>query len=124
MTKPILLALYLCLTTMPSFADNDEFVFKMMRSNLDTQLENEGFDAAAIDLVHLVGGLAAHQKICGIGGMKDGLIEFAANKVHVPVAILVEKAKAYMDLDVYRARQTYSDLQYCRRLEEMRQNGK
>jgi hypothetical protein len=124
--KSVFLLIAACLVAVPAFADNDEFVYKMMRSSLDTQLENEGFDRTAIDLVRLVGWAAAQQEICGIGGMKDDVIEFSAKEARVPVKILIDKAVSYMKLDVDRVRSTYKnrELEYCRRLEDQREKSK
>jgi hypothetical protein len=122
--KSVFLAVAVCLIAVPSLAENEEFAYKIMRSDLDTQLQNEGFDPAAIDLVHLVGGLAAQRKICGVGGMKDDLMELSAKEAHVPVNILIDKARAYMDLEVSRVRAIYNDLAFCRRLEDIRERAK
>jgi hypothetical protein len=117
--KLAFLTILVCLIASPSNAANEELVYNIMRSSLDTALQNEGFDQAAIDLVHLVGWDAANAKVCGTSSMKEGVIEFAAKKARIPLNILVEKSRAYMDLKIDRIRRTSSDLQYCRNLDEI-----
>jgi hypothetical protein len=124
MSKSLLLTFLLCLTTLGARADNEEFVYKIMRSSLDTQLQNEGFDPAAIDLVQLVGWDAANVKMCATNPMSQGVIESSAKEARIPINILIEKARAYMDLEVDYRRQISSDLQYCRRFEELLQKSK
>jgi hypothetical protein len=96
--KSAFLATALFFVTFPSLAQspNADFAFNLMQSNLDTQLENEGFEPAAIKLVRLVVWNAANKKICGLTAMKDDVIEFSAKEARIPLPILIDKAGAYI----------------------------
>lgn len=115
-----LFATYLSLS--PAIADNEDFSYRLMLSNIETQLENEGFDPPAIDLVKLVARSSANQTICGFGAMKDDVIIYAAKQRRLPLPLLMKKARQYMDLEVSRIRAIFREIDYCRRLQKI-ENG-